>query len=153
MRRLLLLAVFAAGLLILPGARGGAALAQVQVVIPWPAGGGTDIIGRLIQPVMGEVLGQQVVIRNLGGGVGTIGTAEVVRARPDGQTLLLTSPNPIALMPSYRPSLPYRAEQGGFRWSSQRPEGGGCDGHSAAAIGSGPAGRDPLAWRAGRGTA
>lgn len=109
MRRLLLRLALVAAVLVMPGARG--ALAQVQIVIPWPAGGGTDIIGRLIQPVMGEVLGQQVIIRNVGGAVGTIGTAEVVRARPDGQTLLLTSPNPIALMPSYRPSTPYRADQ------------------------------------------
>ncbi|MBY0329628.1 MAG: tripartite tricarboxylate transporter substrate binding protein [Acetobacteraceae bacterium] len=95
----------------LPGGRAALAQAQLQVIIPWPAGGGTDIIGRLIQPVMAEALGQPVIIRNVGGAVGTIGTAEVVRARPDGQTLLLTSPNPIALMPSYRPSTPYRAEQ------------------------------------------
>lgn len=90
---------------------GRTAHAQVQILIPWPAGGGTDIIGRIIQPVMAEVLGTQVIIRNLGGANGTIGTAEVVRARPDGQTLLLTSPNPIALMPSYRPATPYRADQ------------------------------------------
>src|SRR3954471_8904615 len=107
MRRMLL-ALLLCGLL-LPGGR--AAQAQVQLIIPWPAGGGTDIIGRLIQPVMTEILGQQLVIRNVGGAVGTIGTAEVGRARPDGLTLLLTSPNPIALMPSYRPSTPYRAEQ------------------------------------------
>jgi tripartite-type tricarboxylate transporter receptor subunit TctC len=108
MHRLLPALILCALMLVLGGR---VALAQVQVVIPFPAGGGTDIIGRLIQPVLAETLGQQVVIRNVGGAVGTIGTAEVVRARPDGQTLLLTSPNPIALMPSYRPSTPYRAEQ------------------------------------------
>ncbi len=108
MRRLLPAFLFCALLL----AQGGrAALAQTQLVIPFPAGGGSDIIGRLIQPVLAETLGQQLLIRNVGGAAGTIGTAEVVRARPDGQTLLLTSPNPIALIPSYRPSTPYRAEQ------------------------------------------
>ncbi|MBX9699099.1 MAG: tripartite tricarboxylate transporter substrate binding protein [Acetobacteraceae bacterium] len=110
MRRLVLLLALAATAL-LPGMRSASAQTQLQIVIPWPAGGGTDIIGRLIQPIMSEVAGQQVVIRNVGGAVGTIGTAEVVRARPDGMTLLLTSPNPIALMPSYRPSTPYRADQ------------------------------------------
>ncbi len=89
----------------------GAAIAQVQLLIPWPTGGGTDIIGRLVQPALAEALGEQVVVRNVGAAAGTIGTAEVVRARPDGRTLLLTSPNPIALMPSYRRSTPYRAEQ------------------------------------------
>jgi tripartite-type tricarboxylate transporter receptor subunit TctC len=108
MRRLLPAVVLCA-LMLVHGGR--AALAQVQLVIPFPAGGGSDIIGRLIQPVLAETLGQQLLIRNVGGAAGTIGTAEVVRARPDGQTLLLTSPNPIALIPSYRPSTPYRAEQ------------------------------------------
>jgi tripartite-type tricarboxylate transporter receptor subunit TctC len=108
MRRFIFAAALA-GFLLLGAAQ--RALAQVQIIIPWPAGGGTDIIGRLIQPVMSEMLGTQVVIRNVGGAVGTIGTTEVVRARPDGQTLLLTSPNPIALMPTYRPSIPYRADQ------------------------------------------
>ena len=67
------------------------ASAQVQMIIPWPAGGGTDIIGRLIQPVFTEAMGTQVVIRNVGGATGTIGTAEVVRAKSDGQTILLTA--------------------------------------------------------------
>src|SRR5688500_12360957 len=64
--------------------------AQVQLVVPWPAGGGTDIIGRLIQPALTDGLGAQLVIRNVSGATGTIGTAGVVRARPDGATLLLT---------------------------------------------------------------
>jgi tripartite-type tricarboxylate transporter receptor subunit TctC len=86
------------------------ARAQVQVLIPFPAGGGTDIIGRLIQPVFSQELGQQIVIRNVGGAGGTLGTAEIARARPDGTNLLLTSMAPIAIQPSFRPSLPYRAE-------------------------------------------
>ena len=108
MRRLLP-AVILCALMLVHGGR--TALAQVQLVIPFPTGGGSDIIGRLIEPVLAETLGQQLMIRNVGGAAGTIGTAEVVRARPDGQMLLLTSPNPIALIPSYRPSTPYRAEQ------------------------------------------
>jgi tripartite-type tricarboxylate transporter receptor subunit TctC len=81
------LAATAAGLLLLLS---GQAIAQVQLIIPWPAGGGTDIIGRLIQPVLAEELGLQLIIRNVGGATGTIGTAEVVRSKPDGTTLLLT---------------------------------------------------------------
>ena len=108
MRRLLPVIIFCAVML----AHGGrAVLAQVRLAIPFPAGGGSEIIGRLIQPMLAETLGQQLLIRNVGGAAGTIGTAEVVRARPDDQTLLLTSPNLIALIPSYRPSTPYRAEQ------------------------------------------
>ncbi|MCO6417360.1 tripartite tricarboxylate transporter substrate binding protein [Siccirubricoccus sp. KC 17139] len=87
-----------------------AARAQIQLIIPWPAGGGTDIIGRLIQPVFSEELGGQLVIRNVGGATGTIGTAEVARSKPDGTTLLLTSMAAIAIQPSFRANAPYRAE-------------------------------------------
>lgn len=87
------------------------ARAQVQLIIPWPAGGGTDIIGRLIQPVLSEQLGGQLVIRNVGGATGTIGTSEVVRAKPDGATLLLTSMSAVAIQPSFLARPPYRADQ------------------------------------------
>ncbi|MDB5375200.1 MAG: transporter substrate-binding protein [Belnapia sp.] len=89
----------------------GVAQAQIQLIIPWPAGGGTDIIGRLIQPVLAEELGGQLLIRNVGGATGTIGTAEVVRAKPDGATLLLTSMAAIVIQPSFRANAPYRADQ------------------------------------------
>ncbi|TDH61746.1 tripartite tricarboxylate transporter substrate binding protein [Dankookia rubra] len=100
------LAAMLAGLLL-----SGQASAQVQMVIPWPAGGGTDIIGRLVQPVLAEELGVQLIIRNVGGATGTIGTAEVVRAKPDGTTLLLTSMAAVAIQPSFRANAPYRADQ------------------------------------------
>ncbi len=87
------------------------ARAQIQLIIPWPPGGGTDIIGRLIQPVLAEELGTQIVIRNVGGATGTIGTSEVVRAKPDGQTLLLTSMAAIAIQPSFLAKPPYQASQ------------------------------------------
>jgi tripartite-type tricarboxylate transporter receptor subunit TctC len=100
------LAAMLAGLLL-----SGQASAQVQLIIPWPAGGGTDIIGRLVQPVLAEELGQQIVIRNVGGATGTIGTAEVVRSKPDGTTLLLTSMAAVAIQPSFRANPPYKADQ------------------------------------------
>jgi tripartite-type tricarboxylate transporter receptor subunit TctC len=102
-----LLAAIAAGLSLLAGA----ARAQVQMIIPWPAGGGTDIIGRLVQPVLSEELGGQLVIRNVGGATGTIGTAEVIRSKPDGATLLLTSMAAVVIQPSFRANAPYRADQ------------------------------------------
>ena len=106
MRRMsLAAAALAAGLV---SAVVGRAAAQVQVVIPFPAGGGSDIIGRMMQPVLAEELGTSVLIRNLGGAAGTLGAAEVARAKPDGTTLLLTSMAPIAIQPSFRPSIPYR---------------------------------------------
>lgn len=53
----------------------------------------------------------QVVIRNVGGATGTIGTAEVVRAKPDEQTILLTSMASIAVQPSFMARAPYRDDQ------------------------------------------
>jgi tripartite-type tricarboxylate transporter receptor subunit TctC len=103
-----LVATLAAGLLL---AAAVPARAQIQLIIPWPPGGGTDIIGRLIQPVSAEELGAQLVIRNVGGATGTIGTAEVVRSKPDGTTLLLTSMAAVVIQPSFRANAPYTVDQ------------------------------------------
>jgi tripartite-type tricarboxylate transporter receptor subunit TctC len=105
MRKLSWAAALAAGLI---SVAAGRAAAQIQLVIPFPAGGGSDIIGRMIQPVLAEELGTSVLIRNAGGAAGTMGATEVARAKPDGATLLLTSMSPIAIQPSFRPSVPYR---------------------------------------------
>ena len=103
-----LVAALAAGFLLAAAVPAGA---QVQLIIPWPPGGGTDIIGRLIQPVFAEELGAQLVIRNVGGATGTIGTAEVVRSKPDGTTLLLTSMAAVVIQPSFRANAPYTVDQ------------------------------------------
>ncbi|WP_120010228.1 Bug family tripartite tricarboxylate transporter substrate binding protein [Teichococcus vastitatis] len=64
----------------------------VQMIVPYPPGGNTDLMARALQPALTEALGQSVVIVNRGGASGTIGDAEVARARPDGYTIGL-SPN------------------------------------------------------------
>ena len=64
----------------------------VRVVVPAPAGGGTDIVARLIGQRLSERLGQQFVIDNRPGGGGNIGTEAVVRAPADGYTLLMVAP-------------------------------------------------------------
>jgi putative tricarboxylic transport membrane protein len=61
----------------------------VTLVVPFPAGGATDAIARIIQDSMSETLGQQLVIEDVGGAGGMIGAARVARANPDGYTLLL----------------------------------------------------------------
>jgi len=78
-------------------AAAGAANAQnypaktIRLVIPFAAGGNTDIIGRIFVPKMAEILGQQIIIDNRGGAGSIIGTEAVMRAAPDGYTLLLAS--------------------------------------------------------------
>lgn len=61
----------------------------VKLIVPFPPGGSTDLVARSITPTLGDFLGQQVVIEYKGGAAGSIGTAEVARATPDGYTLLI----------------------------------------------------------------
>jgi tripartite-type tricarboxylate transporter receptor subunit TctC len=72
----------------------------VTVVVPWPPGGPSDIAARPFSKALTESLGQPFVIDNRAGGGGNIGTAAVARAKPDGQTLLITSSAPIVINPS-----------------------------------------------------
>lgn len=87
-----------------------AALAQggrpVTVIVPFAAGGGTDITSRAMQDGMAESLGASVVIRNAEGAGGTIGVGEAARARPNGQTLVMAPVGPLTTQPHLR-QLPY----------------------------------------------
>jgi tripartite-type tricarboxylate transporter receptor subunit TctC len=71
----------------------------VQLVVPYPPGGNTDLMARALQPELATALGQPVVVTNRGGAAGTIGTAEVARARPDGYVAGLVPNNPLTAQP------------------------------------------------------
>jgi tripartite-type tricarboxylate transporter receptor subunit TctC len=62
----------------------------VNMVIPFPPGGNTDLMARALQPELAKALGQPIVVVNKGGAGGTIGDIEVASARPDGYTIGLT---------------------------------------------------------------
>lgn len=64
----------------------------VTLVVPYPPGGTTDIVARLVAPKLSDLLGQSVVIENKAGAGGTIGAAAVAKSVPDGYTLLLGTP-------------------------------------------------------------
>lgn len=61
----------------------------IRLIIPYPPGGATDVIGRIVGKNLSDEIGSQVVIENRGGAGGNIGAAEVARAKPDGYTLLM----------------------------------------------------------------
>ena len=93
---------------------GSAAFAQspypskpVRIVVPYPPGGTSDIIGRLVADRLAEAWGQAVIVENRAGAGGTIGVEAVARAAPDGHTLVLGVTGPLTIAPSLQPKLGY----------------------------------------------
>lgn len=79
----------------------------ITIVVPFPAGGGTDVASRSIQPQLQKELGQPLVIDNRAGAGGTIGSAYVAKAAPDGYTAVLATTSTHAVSVSVYPKLPY----------------------------------------------
>lgn len=107
-RRTLLL-----GAALSPLAAGGSASAQanwpnqvIRIVVPFAPGSFTDVSARLVAQELSEQLGQSVIVENKAGAGGTAGSVSVVRAAPDGYTLLLTD-NSLSISPGLYPNLPY----------------------------------------------
>jgi tripartite-type tricarboxylate transporter receptor subunit TctC len=103
MLRLLVLLPLAAAVLL-----GGAPRAAAQdypakpitLIVPFPAGGGVDVIGRIVGEKLAAALGQPVIIDNRGGAAGVIGTRVAARAAPDGYTLVMATSGSIAINPN-----------------------------------------------------
>ena len=79
----------------------------IKLVVPFPPGGPTDMVGRLLAEHLAQGLGQAVVVENRAGAGGTIGAAYVAKAPPDGYTLLYGSTSTLAISPSVYKSLSY----------------------------------------------
>jgi len=82
----------------------------VTFIVPYPPGGGTDIIARIVQEPLSKQLGQPIVIENRGGAGGSVGTAAAARATPDGYTLLFTLSSH-TINPVIYPQLPFDTER------------------------------------------
>jgi tripartite-type tricarboxylate transporter receptor subunit TctC len=79
----------------------------LRMIVPFPAGGGSDAIGRIIAQKLTERLGQNMVVDNRAGAGGSIGTEAAVRATPDGYSMVLASTSEIAINPALYGKLTY----------------------------------------------
>lgn len=79
----------------------------ITYVVPYPAGGTTDVLARLITQRLGQALGATIIVENKPGATAIIGTEFVAKAAPDGFTLLGTSIGPMAILPNFNNKLPY----------------------------------------------
>lgn len=83
----------------------------VRMIIGFPPGGGTDIVGRIIAQKLSDALGQQVIADNRGGASGQLAAELVARAAPDGYTIMMAHITAISILPSLVARLPYDAQK------------------------------------------
>lgn len=81
----------------------------IRLIVPFPPGGATDIVGRTVAQKLGAALGQQVVVDNKPGAGGTLGADLAAKAPADGYTLLLSTSSTHSIGPALNPKLPYDA--------------------------------------------
>jgi len=81
----------------------------MRLIVPFPPGGGTDLVSRTILPAWTAAFGQQIVIDNRGGAQGLLGTALGARATPDGYTLTIAEIGAVAVMPGLTPNVQFDA--------------------------------------------
>jgi tripartite-type tricarboxylate transporter receptor subunit TctC len=80
----------------------------VKLVVPFPPGGATDVIARLVAQKMGEAWKQPVVVENKAGATGAVGASFVAKAEPDGYTILMGTASTHSVAPAVNHKLPYR---------------------------------------------
>jgi tripartite-type tricarboxylate transporter receptor subunit TctC len=97
----------AASMLPLPAFAQGMMARTLHFVVPYPPGGPTDLMARILQPALQSRLGMNVVIENRAGAGGNVGSDMVAKSTPDGTTILLASAGPMSVNPSLFKSMPY----------------------------------------------
>jgi tripartite-type tricarboxylate transporter receptor subunit TctC len=96
---------------------------SVRLVIPYPAGGSLDVVGRAVGPKFQELTGQPLVLDNRGGAAGTLAADHVAKSRPDGYTLILASAPQLSIAAALQPNLTYdpRADLVPVTWLVSTP--------------------------------
>jgi tripartite-type tricarboxylate transporter receptor subunit TctC len=82
----------------------------IRLVVPFPAGGATDLLARSIAQRVGQQMGQSLVIDNKAGAGGSLGSNEVAKAPADGYTILIATSSTHSIGPHLNPNLPYKTE-------------------------------------------
>ena len=80
---------------------------SIRLIVPFPPGGGTDLVSRTMQPALSSLLGQQLLIDNRGGAQGSLCTAIAAAANPDGYTLVIAEIGATAVAPALMPKLSF----------------------------------------------
>ncbi len=80
---------------------------SITVIVPFPAGGASDVVARVVTEQMSKILGQSIIVENIGGAGGTIGSARVAAASPDGYTLLAAAMGSHVAAPVLMPNRGY----------------------------------------------
>ncbi len=96
-----------ASLAMVPGLGWAQSAKPIRLIVPFPAGGPTDLVARIVAEPMGRLLGQPVIVDNKGGAGGSIGTAELARAQPDGLTFGIASVSTHGVNPVVYKKLAY----------------------------------------------
>jgi len=79
----------------------------IRMIVPFPPGGGTDFVGRLVAKHLSQRLGQTIFVENRGGANGTVGLQALMQSNPDGYTIATTSDTPLTVNPLLYENLPY----------------------------------------------
>jgi len=107
----------------------GSVLAQsypsktIRYIVPWPPGGGADVLSRIVSPKLSEALGQQIVIDNRGGAAGNIGAELAAKSPPDGYTIAFAYAGTHAINPSIYSKMPFKeSDFAPIIWLSEVPQ-------------------------------
>ena len=95
----------------------------IRFIVPWPPGGGADVLSRIVGPRLAEALGQQVIIDNRGGAAGNIGAELAAKSPPDGYTIVFAYAGTHAINPSIYSRMPFHeSDFAPIIWTAEVPQ-------------------------------